>query len=516
MFAVVTHSIMRDFGISLTKSSMALSIAMAGGVAGALLSGQVGDRMGRKKALMIGNFLVLLFGGLSVVVGNFTWMLVMRFWIGFGIGLAKPPMVAILSETTPVSYRLGVRAVTEVAYSLGFLFVALVCSFNDSSLNHLSWRGLSCVATIPALIGFLTLPRMLESPVFFDVTGRHAEGQEVLEQMRLSNKRPDVSIEYIPTSESPQAKKAGGSQLIKTFFSQKYRWVTFALSYHSFVYAMVLTAGRNYAQAQVLPLLEGNKTSHSVAPGWEIVLGCPVDCLSVLLVPVVARWISIERFMFLASFLGGVAAICFVAGGAAVEPRSFGMECIFQLGYALFQLSPAVNAVVASQYAVQLFPSHVASSAGSIVIVFMRGGLVLGPILFDFFRASPLGWHSFYYIVAVMSFVAAAINVAAAFRSDSFSVPLDWWQGEPNRSSMASAERALPISNLKGDKKKGDAEQGWQSAGNVAYGSTKDAFLEGSISNDESEGFCNSDRFDRSHTPDGRPVRFPLSARFEN
>lgn len=87
----------------LERSSMGPIYAMglAGGAIGALLMGPLGDRYGRRPALLIS---VLAFGTATLLtawVRNFEQLLLMRLLTGIGLGGAMPNAAALISEYAP-------------------------------------------------------------------------------------------------------------------------------------------------------------------------------------------------------------------------------------------------------------------------------------------------------------------------------------------------------------------------------------------------------------------------------
>ena len=66
----------------------AMSSALIGCLAGALLSGEWSDKYGRKKMLIIASFLFVLSAYGTGAVDSFNWFIIYRIVGGFGIGIA--------------------------------------------------------------------------------------------------------------------------------------------------------------------------------------------------------------------------------------------------------------------------------------------------------------------------------------------------------------------------------------------------------------------------------------------
>ncbi len=78
-----------------------MSAALIGMVFGALGSGPLADRYGRKLVLVAAVFLFGLFSLASAYSTNVEQLLALRFLTGLGLGAAMPNATTLLSEYTP-------------------------------------------------------------------------------------------------------------------------------------------------------------------------------------------------------------------------------------------------------------------------------------------------------------------------------------------------------------------------------------------------------------------------------
>ncbi len=78
-----------------------MSAALIGMVFGALGSGPLADRFGRKVVLVVAVLLFGLFSLASAYSSNIDQLLVLRLLTGLGLGAAMPNATTLLSEYTP-------------------------------------------------------------------------------------------------------------------------------------------------------------------------------------------------------------------------------------------------------------------------------------------------------------------------------------------------------------------------------------------------------------------------------
>jgi len=157
-------AIIHDWGISKEVLSPIMAVGQFGMMFGAALGGMIGDRFGRKTALVAS---VLTFGVLTgcIAFTNSLFMIgVLRFTANIGLGAAFPNAAALVSEYTPARYRsLGVTA-SIVCVPLGGVIGGFIAK---AVLPVSGWRmlfGAAGGATLAvALLLILLLP---ESPRF--------------------------------------------------------------------------------------------------------------------------------------------------------------------------------------------------------------------------------------------------------------------------------------------------------------------------------------------------------------
>jgi MFS transporter, AAHS family, 4-hydroxybenzoate transporter len=164
LLGVAVPAMMREWGVARSAFAPAFASGLVGMMIGGLGAGLVGDRVGRRAAL-IG--CVTVFGLLTVAsaAANGTASLsVLRFLTGLGLGGALPNAAALASEYVPRRHRAFAVTLTIVCVPLGG---ALAGVLGLRILPALGWRALYAVGGVIPLAAALLLLRLLpESPRF--------------------------------------------------------------------------------------------------------------------------------------------------------------------------------------------------------------------------------------------------------------------------------------------------------------------------------------------------------------
>lgn len=178
LLGIAVPAMMRDWAVPRGAFRAIVASGMVGMMLGGALAGVVGDRMGRRVAL-IGS--VLIFGVLTAAAAlvDSLWALgVLRFLAGLGLGGAMPNAAALASEYVPRRHRPFAITLTIVCVPLGGTLAALVAGY---VMPVFGWRTLFGLGGALPLLAVVVLLRYLpESPRFL---ARHPERWPELERL---------------------------------------------------------------------------------------------------------------------------------------------------------------------------------------------------------------------------------------------------------------------------------------------------------------------------------------------
>lgn len=135
---------------------------MMGAAIGGIALGNLGDRIGRTRAMGVSVLFYSVFAGLGAFVETQEQMLALRFLVGLGVGGMWPNGVVLVSECWPNTSRPVVAGIMGAGVNFGILLLsqlARICPITPDS-----WRWLFQLAAVPAVLGILVLFALPESP----------------------------------------------------------------------------------------------------------------------------------------------------------------------------------------------------------------------------------------------------------------------------------------------------------------------------------------------------------------
>ncbi|WP_248802925.1 MFS transporter [Pseudomonas sp. MWU13-2100] len=169
----IAPALSQDWGIDRASLGPVMSAALIGMVFGALGSGPLADRFGRKVVLVVAVFLFGAFSLLSAYSSNIDQLLALRLLTGLGLGAAMPNATTLLSEYTPE--RLKSLLVTSMfcGFNLGMACGGFVSA---KLIPLLGWHSLLMLGGIlPLVLAVVLLFRLPESARFLVVRNRGVE-----------------------------------------------------------------------------------------------------------------------------------------------------------------------------------------------------------------------------------------------------------------------------------------------------------------------------------------------------
>ena len=94
-----------DIADNPSMQGLAMSIALLGCLVGAMVSGMMADRYGRKPLLLVSALIFFFSAYATGAFSSFIWFLVARFWGGIGIGIASGLSPMYIAEVAPTAYE---------------------------------------------------------------------------------------------------------------------------------------------------------------------------------------------------------------------------------------------------------------------------------------------------------------------------------------------------------------------------------------------------------------------------
>lgn len=227
------------FGIenSPGQQGLAMSIALAGCLVGAMVSGSLADRLGRKPLLLLSAFIFLITAYATGAFDAFAYFLIARFIGGIAIGIASGLSPMYIAEIAPSNIRGKLVSLNQLTIVLGILGAQIVNYLiaepmsagtlipPADSWNVLQgWRWMFWSAAFPAA-AFLILAFFIpESPRWLAMKKRTGQATAILTKIG----GPAYATAELEAVEKADDKSKSANQGgLKVLFSKPYRLVLF-------------------------------------------------------------------------------------------------------------------------------------------------------------------------------------------------------------------------------------------------------------------------------------------------
>ena len=166
LLGVVIPTVMGEWQVPKSAFAPVVSLGYVGMMVGGALAGMVGDRFGRKRALL-GS--VVVFGLMTLAISavhDVTTLAALRFLAGIGLGGALPSAATLAAEFVEPAKRPMAVTATIVCVPLGGMLAGILGS---RFLDAIGWRALFVVCGVAPLIVAAALTRLLpESPGYLE------------------------------------------------------------------------------------------------------------------------------------------------------------------------------------------------------------------------------------------------------------------------------------------------------------------------------------------------------------
>jgi sugar porter (SP) family MFS transporter len=205
------------------------SSLMFGAIFGGALAGQLSDRLGRRKMILISS---IIFAVGSILAGisphkGLLFMIVARILLGLAVGAASALVPAYMSEMAPARLRGRLSGINQTMIVSGMLLSYIVAYLLKDLPGTMAWRLMLSLAAVPALILFIGVSRLPESPRFLIKNNKIDEARKVLGFIRSNKEQIDSEIIQIQETVKEEA-KVNQKASWGTLLSNKYRYLVIA------------------------------------------------------------------------------------------------------------------------------------------------------------------------------------------------------------------------------------------------------------------------------------------------
>jgi MFS transporter, putative metabolite:H+ symporter len=198
------------------QTSIMLMSAGIGAMLGALASGFLADRFGRKPLAVAGVLICGLSSGAIALIPEDGWIFfaILRFFVGFGLAAGAAAAVPAIVEFAPTRHRTLVTSLVVVPVAFGVLSASITASY---LLPLVGWRGLAAVGFLPIILAILTAFVMPESPRWLISKGRVRDAQTSIRKLYQVGDQP-FALPALPAASS--------ARFADLFAEQRRFWLT--------------------------------------------------------------------------------------------------------------------------------------------------------------------------------------------------------------------------------------------------------------------------------------------------
>ncbi|MCX6239413.1 MAG: sugar porter family MFS transporter [Bacteroidia bacterium] len=175
----------------------AMSSALIGCLIGALTSGYLSDRFGRKRPLIVAAALFTIAAIGTGAANQFIPFIIFRLIGGLGIGLASAISPMYISEISPAQMRGRLVSVNQLTIVIGILAAQIINyliaeKVPEGTTNEMilqswngqtGWRWMFWAGTVPALVFFIFSFFIPESPRFLAKSGKWKDAATILKRI---------------------------------------------------------------------------------------------------------------------------------------------------------------------------------------------------------------------------------------------------------------------------------------------------------------------------------------------
>ena len=357
---VLASTIQTKFS-TLPQNLQFISWTFIGMTLGSLITGFVGDKMGRRFTYQIN---LLIFGLASIAAAfteNMTQLIICRFVQGLGLGAEIVVGYSTLTEFVPPRTRgrwLSFMAFLVVA---GFPVTAILSYL---IIPKYGWRPMFIIAGIGSLVVWYLRKNLPESPRWLEAQGRTAEAEALVQTIE---KEASTAGALPAVAVTAPVVQLGVTDIFRPPILQRLLvgcWVLITIN--TLIFGFVIFLPQFFLQ-------QGLTITNSL--GYTVVLACAslIGCA-------IGAWLSDmigRRWSIIgASVITIVAGWVYARFNAASDPT-----IVLSVGFILIVAIYVQTAILFGVYTPELFPTEIRLRANGICNTLGRGATVISPFV---------------------------------------------------------------------------------------------------------------------------------------
>ena len=228
LIAVALKPISVEWKLDPTAAGILGSYGYVGMFIGALSSGFIADRIGRKYTMIIMFLLGSIFTGLCGIAPNYEIMAIFRFIAGIGLGGTLPLPGVYMSEYPPARYRGRFVGIVETSWVYGAI---LSVFFGYIWIPQYGWRYAFNAAYLPLILIPFLIAYLPESVRFLEKKSKIGEIRKILTKYGLVERAEELEIKPAPAPKSDVRRLFARGYLRRTLILWML-WAALVYTYH--------------------------------------------------------------------------------------------------------------------------------------------------------------------------------------------------------------------------------------------------------------------------------------------
>ena len=392
LISFVLPVLAKEWGLDPGQMGMIGSIGLIGMALGAVISGTIADRIGRKMVFTITVLLYSLATGMCALSWNYESLMVFRFLVGFGLGGELPVAATLMSEYAPSKVRGRFIVLLESFWGLGCLVAACIAYL---LIPHYGWQIAFVIGTLPALYAFVIRMKMPESVRYLISQSKVEEAKKVIlmleEKLNVKSEPFDSELSEEEKGTSSAVEAPGFAALWAKPYARRtimlwLAWFGIVFSYYgifmwlpSIVFKQGFEVVKTFEYVMIMTLAQ--------LPGYYA---------AAWLVDVIGRKYTLSLFLL----MSGVASYFFGSAGSPETLLAWGATMSF------FNLGAWG---VIYTYTPELYPTAIRALGSGWAAGFGRIGGMTAPALVGVMLTAGMGINTVFMMFAAVFIIVSAV-----------------------------------------------------------------------------------------------------------
>ncbi|ORT99101.1 Niacin transporter NiaP [Anaerovibrio sp. JC8] len=397
LIAFVLPVLAKEWGLAPEQMGWIGSIGLIGMALGAVISGTLADRIGRKQVFTITVLMYALATGMCALAWSYESLLFFRFLVGFGLGGELPVAATLMSEYAPTKLRGRFIVLLESFWGIGWLVAACISYL---IIPQFGWKIAFVIGTLPALYVFLIRLHMPESVRYLISKNKIDEAKKIIldleKKLHVESKPFDAELTAAEmgssTEKTPGLLGLFGTSYVKRTIMLWLAWFGIVYSYYgifmwlpSIVFQQGFAVVKTFEYVLIMTIAQ--------LPGYYC---------AAWLVDVIGRKYTLSIFLL----MSGVASYFF---GNATSP-----DTLLVWGATMSFFNLGAWGVIYT-YTPELYPTSMRALGSGWAAGFGRIGGMIAPALVGIMLANQLGignvFMMFAGVLIVVSLVVLTLGV---------------------------------------------------------------------------------------------------------